>query len=101
MVLTPGNSVPVTRNQFDPSVRVPCQSILIQALSNGTHTNSGRIYVLDEMKRRVATLSIPTEHSAPSFSATIPNAPQALNAAEYHIDADVAGDGVDVSIVRL
>lgn len=92
-----GDLVPVTKNQAEPVTRVPCQSILIQALSNDDHVNTGRIYVFDGTKRRLATLAIPAAHTIPSFSATL----QALNASDYFIGADIAGDGADVSILRL
>lgn len=96
-VPTPGVPVRITINQGNPNGHLACQSVLIQALSNASHTNTGRVYILDGFKRRVATLAIPTDNSVPAFSATIPNATAALNAADYWVDADIANDGVDAS----
>lgn len=99
-VATPGTPVVVTTEA------IRCQSILFQALSNGTHTNTGRVYILAQNQTtpasftRVATLAIPTSNTIPSFSVTIPDAPGGLALAGYMVDADNAGDGVDVSYAR-
>lgn len=99
-VAAPGTRVRVTAAQSDPAARIGCEAILFQALSNGTHVNTGRVYIFDRNGNRLATLAIPTNNTIPSASATIPNAPGALNAADYYIDADVGGDGVDASYLR-
>lgn len=106
-IVTPGTPVRVAFQSavlasMHQSINPPtlkCQSILMQALSNASHTNTGRVYILDQNRTRVATLAVPTANTIPSFSATIPNAMTALNAGFYSIDADNAGDGVDVSIL--
>lgn len=100
-ITTPGTPVRVTVNQSDPVANLACQSILIQALSNASHTNTGRLYVLDEQLTRVATLAVPTANTIPSFSATITVGPNALSAQRYYLDADNATDGADVSILIL
>jgi hypothetical protein len=108
-VVTPGTPVQVTTvnvavpagmQQYSPR----CQAILFQVLAStapqaGAHTNTGKVYILDRNKVRVATLAVPTANTVPSFSATIPNAASALNANLYWVDADNSGDGVDVSIL--
>jgi hypothetical protein len=92
-------SVPGTPVAIDLSGRNNCQSILLQALSNGLHTNTGRVYVLVKGVR-VATLAVPTANTIPSFSVTVPDAPGGLTTLDYSIDADNAGDGVDASYAR-
>jgi len=89
VVLTPGTPVAISPTQLN------CQSILIQAL----FTNTGRIYI-NCYGQRVATLAVPTANSIPSFSVTIPDAPGGLDALAYTIDAQVGGEGVDVSYAR-
>lgn len=76
-----------------------CQSILLQALSNSSHTNTGRVYIYCK-GTRVATLAVPTTNTIPSYSVTIPDAPGGLTTLDYTIDADIAGDGVDASFAR-
>ena len=93
-VVTPGTLVPLTLT------RTRCEAILLQALSNGSHTNTGRVYIYDRTGNRMATLAVPTANSIPSASATIPAAPGGLDCADYSIDADNATDGVDVSYIR-
>ncbi len=93
-VPTPGTRVALS------STDVRCEAILIQALSNGSHANTGRVYIYDRTGKRLATLAVPTTNTIPSASATIPSAPGGLNAADYSIDADNATDGVDASYLR-
>jgi hypothetical protein len=99
-VVTPGTPVRASINFPDPNLNVTCQSILFQVLSNGTHTNTGRVYILDQNRARVGTLAIPTSNTIPAYSVTIPNSTGALDVGKYYIDADNATDGVDVSYVR-
>lgn len=99
-VAVPGTPLRITNNQADPTARISCQSVLLQALSNVAHTNVGRVYILDRDGVRVGTLAPPATNTIPSASATIPSVPGALNAADYWVDADNAGDGVDVSYSR-
>ena len=93
-VPSPGTPVPI-----DTSTRNNCQSILLQALSNGSHTNTGRVYIYVK-GTRVATLAVPTTNTIPSFSVTVPDAPGGLTTLDYTIDADNSGDGVDASFAR-
>jgi hypothetical protein len=90
---------PGTRVKIDLSTRNNCQSILLQALSNASHTNTGRVYIYVQ-GIRVATLAVPTTNTIPSFSVTVPDAPGGLSTLDYTIDADNSGDGVDASFAR-
>ena len=92
-------AAPGTPVAIDTATRNNCQSILLQALSNASHTNTGRVYIFAQGVR-VATLAIPSTNTIPSFSVTIPDAPGGLTTLEYTIDADDAGDGVDASFAR-
>lgn len=100
-VPSPGTPIRITNNLASPTTPIHCQSVMAQALSNGTHTNTGRVYVMDFTLTRVATLAVPTSNTVPSFSATVPNAYGVLHAEEYYIDADNAGDGVDASYLII
>ncbi len=91
---TPGTRVPLSATD------IRCEAILVQALSNASHTNSGRVYVFDRTGKRIATLAVPTTNTIPSASATIPTAPGGLNCSDYSKDADNSGDGVDASYIR-
>lgn len=93
-VATPGTRVALS------STDIRCEAVLIQAFSNASHTNTGRVYIYDRTGKRLATLAVPTANTIPSASATIPSAPGGLNAADYSIDADNAADGVDASYLR-
>ena len=75
-------SIPGTRVSIDTANRNNCQSILLQALSNAGHTNTGRVYIYAQGVR-VATLAIPTTNTIPSFSVTIPDAPGGLTTLDY------------------
>ncbi len=93
-VPTPGTKVALTANP------TRCEAILVQALSNASHTNTGRVYIYDRSGARLATLAVPTTNTIPSASATIPAAPGGLDCRDYSIDADNATDGVDASYIR-
>lgn len=95
-ITVPVPGVPVA---IDTASRNNCQSILLQALSNASHTNTGRVYIYAQGVR-VATLAVPTTNTIPSYSVTIPDAPGGLTTLDYSIDADNAGDGVDASFAR-
>lgn len=100
IIAAPGARLRITNNQADPARALNCEAILAQALSNPAHTNAGRVYVYDRLGVRLATLAVPTANTIPSFSATVPGTPGGLNAADFYIDADIAGDGVDASYLR-
>jgi hypothetical protein len=93
-VVTPGTRVPLAATD------VRCEGILIQALSNGVHTNTGRVYLYDMDGNRIATLPVPTSNAIPAAGAVVPVAPGGMNARDYTIDADIAADGVEASYLR-
>jgi hypothetical protein len=93
-VTTPGTKVSLSATD------VRCEAVLIQALSNASHTNTGRVYLYDRNNNRIATLAVPTANTIPSASGTVPTAPGGLNVADFKLDSDNAGDGVDVSYIR-
>jgi hypothetical protein len=77
-----------------------CLAILFQTVTS----NAGKTYVGSSATFNkttgvglLAALGVPTANVIPSAGATIPNAPAALNAADYWIDADNGGEGVQVS----
>ena len=83
-VPTPGTPVGVSASV------VNCQSLLFQALSNATHTNTGNVFILTwnetrTQKVRVATLAVPTANTIPSFTVTVPDAPGGLNPNDYSV----------------
>ncbi len=94
--VTPGTLVQVTSN-----VQLRSQSLLFQAFSNASHTNTGRVYLLSGNSAatavRFATLAVPTTNTIPSCSVTIPDSPASLSLTRFFIDADNATDGCDVS----
>jgi hypothetical protein len=101
-VTTPGTRVQLTINQSNPAARVGCQSLLVQAISSALHTNTGRVYLYYGATggAPLATLAVPTANTIPSAAATVPDAPGALDASGYYIDADNATDGVNASYLR-
>lgn len=98
-VTVPGVRVRMTANQVRPDARIGAEAILFQAISNQAHVNTGRVYIYDSQTSAapLATLAVPTANSIPSASATTPGAPGGLNPADYYIDADNPGDGVNPS----
>ncbi len=95
----PGTKVRLTSNATTPAARIGCEALLVQAISQASHTNTGRIYLYagPNDSAPVATLAVPTTNTIPSAAATIPNAPGGLNAADFWIDSDNASDGVNGS----
>ena len=91
----------LTVNQADPGKTFPVQSILVQAISSVAHTNTGRAYLYDAQTGGAPiVLAVPTANTIPSASVTKPDAPCALNAGDYWIDADNSTDGVNAWYVR-
>lgn len=99
-VPTPGTAVQCTINQSSPQARIPCHAIMLQALPG----NIGKVYIgLVGLNRntgaqQLAYLAIPTSNTIPAYSATISYAPGGLNIADFYIDADIANDGVLVTL---
>ncbi len=98
-VASSGTRVRLTANATNPAARVGCEAILVQAISDANHTNTGRVYLFagPTDAAPVATLAVPTTNTIPSAAATIPNAPGGLNAADFWIDSDNTNDGVNGS----
>ena len=98
-----GNRVWIANNStVQPAVPFWCRSVLIQVLKNGTHTNTGNVYVFERTGKRVATLPVPTTNTVPSFTASIGTESNGLlNAADYSIDVDTTGDGADASCLQF
>ncbi len=94
---TPGTRVPILAAG---AADIRCDAVMFQALSNASHTNTGRVYIFDRSGNRIATLAVPAASSIPSVSATVPVAPGGLSLKDFTIDADNSTDGADVSYVR-
>jgi hypothetical protein len=107
-ITTPGVPVRFTFNQADPTKAVSVNGILAQAIyTTSGHKNTGLVYILDRPNPNytsgigvLAILAIPSSASIGAYSASIPYAPAALNAGDFWLDADVAGDGVAASYIR-
>lgn len=93
-VSSAGTKVPLS------TTKISCAAIIIQALANATHTNTGKIYLFDRSNNRIATLPAPSSSSIASAGATVPMSPGSMNVADYSIDAEISGDGVDASYVK-
>lgn len=98
-VAAPGTAVAVSSTSY------PCQTLFFQQVS----TNTGVLKILDSSTSStahiLAVIPAPTLVAGvctvlPYASVTIPSAPGALNAKDFWIDADVAGNGCQVSAVR-
>lgn len=102
---SPPTLIRATVNETDPTLRVPCQGLLFQALPG----NVGTIYVGTASMNTTTGVGVlgvipaptdPTTGPFPSFSPGIPVIPAALNAADFYINGANADDGVVVSIVQ-
>jgi len=102
-VPTPGTPVRVTAANTDPRTHVACHGIMFQTLP----TNTGKIYIGRQNMNKAAftglfaMLVAPTTSQLPNFSAAITQAPNALGIEEFYVDADVAGEGVIVTVLIL
>ena len=98
-VPVPGTPVRLTINRPVPTDRYACHAILVQAVFN----NTGRVYVGTSAMNKAtlanvhAQLAIPTANQIPSFSAALTIAPNAIQAQDIFLDADVAGEGAIVT----
>ena len=103
VVPTPGTPVRATAANTTPSKHVACHGIMFQVLP----TNAGKVYIgranMDKTAYTglFAILVAPSASQLPNFSAAITQAPNALGVEEFYIDADVAGEGVIVTILVL
>ena len=94
-VTTSGTLVRVTVNESDPAKSFQVHSLLFQAWP----TNTGKIWIFSDPNGNKATgafilaiLAAPGTNVVPAASATITDAQNALNAADYYVDADVNGE---------
>ena len=102
---SPGNPVPITT--LDPTLPknqplVYIHAILIQPLTS----NTGRVYIgtkgfTKNGAGQIAWLAAPSLNISPAFSETISFTGNAINATEFYIDVDNAGEGVVASGVVL
>lgn len=97
-VAVPGTPERATRNELDPTRRYPANAVLIQQWPG----NTGRVYFGTAAMNVaagtgiLATLAVPTANTLPSASATFP-IPVGFDLSTYRIDADVVGEGPNVS----
>lgn len=102
-VPTPGTPVRASAAYTDPAKHVACHGIMFQTLPS----NTGKIYIGRANMNKAAftglfaMLVAPSASQLPNFSAAITQAPNALGVEEFYIDADVAGEGVIVTILEL
>lgn len=102
-VATPGTLVRATNNESSPTTRYPAHAMLFQQVAG----NTGKIYICDRQNAVastgvgvLATLAIPTVNVLPSASCTVTYAPAAFNAIDFWIDAEVGGEGCQVSAIQ-
>lgn len=107
-ITTSGTPVRMTSNETDANLRVACQTIFVQQ----TASNTGSLYFCASATADISTgsgvlaiIPAPTLNSSsvaislPCAVVTVPDAPAALNAANYYLDADEDGDIALVSVV--
>jgi len=101
VVPTPGTPVRVTSIEANPAASQGCHGVLIQALKG----NTGAVYVGSSTMVKgteadcFVCLGIPTVNFIPSFSAALTLSPGGIQLRDLYIDADVANEGVIVSIL--
>lgn len=107
VVTTPGTLVSAMSQAADQSKPGICHGVMFQALP----TNQGLVYIGTAAMVRAtlanvyAILSIPTQDSngniisLPTFSAALTIAPNGLALSAFYLDADVANDGVLITIL--
>lgn len=104
-VVTPGTPVWVM-SLFPVGERGPKAYNIHAFFFQPLPTNTGFVYVGDEQMDKdtlvkvYAWLPAPTTNSAPAFSGAHTIAPNGLTLNQFWIDADVAGEGVLVTIMR-
>ncbi len=96
--LVPGTPVRLTFNELDPTAHVGCHSILFE---RDDPNDTGLIYigVSPTMNRTtlvdvIAILPAPSTGALPSINITLDPGHNALDAKDYWIDADEAGDSI-------
>ena len=100
-VPAPGTPVRVTSGEADPGAARGCHGVLIQVLKS----NTGAVFVGTSAMNKgaftglFAQLAIPTINLIPNFSAALTLSPGGLQLRDLYIDADVADDGVIVTVL--
>ena len=95
-----GVRVRLTSALADPAKLALCHSYMVEVLP----TNTGKVYIGDSqlvgatMFHVIAWLPVPTKNSAPSYTATVSSAPNALQVTDRYLDVEVDGDGVTVAV---
>lgn len=108
-VVTPwsGNAIRFTANQADLSKAIVCNSVLGQAIPKTPDQagNVGLVYICDRPNPNKITgigilgiLGVPTQNIIPAYSSG--NVTASLNAGDFYVEADNAGDGVLGSYTR-
>ena len=101
VVPVPGTPVRVTLNEADPNASQGCHGVLIQVLKS----NTGACFVGTAAMNKLtltglfAQLAIPTVNFIPTFSAALTLSPGGIQLRDLYIDADIANEGVIVSIL--
>ncbi len=103
IVTTAGTPVRATLNETVPTERYGAHAMLFQQVPG----NTGKLYIMDRQTGNASTgagvlavLAIPTVNLLPSASATITYAAAGFNAADFWIDAEVSGQGCQVSAIQ-
>ncbi len=102
-VASPDTAIQATVNESVPSTRFSVHSLMFE---RDDPNDTGLVYIgtSASMNRTtlvgvVAILAVPTDNFLPVFTVTITHMPDGINANEYFIDADVAGDSVLISAI--
>ena len=100
-VTSSGTPVRATVNETTPADRVGLHSLMFE---RDDPNDTGLIYIgnssamnITTLAGVVAILAIPTSNILPVFTITITHMPNALNAANFWVDADVSSDSVLIS----
>ena len=100
VAINPGTPVRITANQATPAANLKAHSILIECWWE----NTGRIFVGNTVSMNtttgtgvIAVLPIPTQNFISTFEITVALSPNGLNASEFWVDGEEAGDAVLVS----
>lgn len=101
-VTTPGTPVRATINRTDPAKVIPAHGVMFEVWP----TNTGLCYVGRVGMNKAtgegvyAILGAPSKNTndvvsfLPTFSAALTLSPNGMQAADFYVDADQAGDGV-------
>ena len=101
IVPVPGTPVAAQTLLRQPTQTQMIHGVMFEVLPG----NTGKVYIgTSEMNKTTlancfAWLGVPTDTQSPTFSAALTIAPNGLRVNDYFIDADVADDGVLVTIL--